>query len=159
MNTTTTTTDPKAYSYVRFSTRAQERGDSHRRQTDKAAKYAAERGLVLDTELKLTDLGVSAYRSRNAKTGALGVFLKAAEEGKVPKGSYLLVENIDRLTRDDMPDALPLFMQIVNAGVVVVTLTNGEQYSRERLKKDPYATYSIVSELIRANQESFRKGQ
>ena len=114
---------------------------------------------MLDTELKLTDLGVSAYRGKNAKTGALGVFLKAAEEGQVPKGSYLLVENIDRLTRDDMPDALPLFMQIINAGVVVVTLTNGEQYSRERLRKDPYATYSIVSELLRANQESFRKGQ
>ena len=50
-------------------------------------------------------------------------------------------------------------MQIINAGVVVVTLTNRERYSRERLKQEPHAIYFIISELIRANQESFRKGQ
>jgi hypothetical protein len=48
---------PKAYSYVRFSTPEQAKGDSHRRQTEKAAKYAAENGLELDTELRLADLG------------------------------------------------------------------------------------------------------
>jgi hypothetical protein len=30
------------------------------------------------------------------------VFLKAVEDGTVPRGSFLLVENIDRLTRDDI---------------------------------------------------------
>ena len=59
--------EPRAYSYVRFSTPAQARGDSFARQTDKAAQYAAEHGLTLDTELKLTDSGVTAYRSKNAK--------------------------------------------------------------------------------------------
>ena len=73
----------KAYSYVRFSSPQQLKGDSHRRQTEKAAQYAAEKGLVLDTELTLEDLGVSAYRGRNAKAGNLGVFLKAVEAGRV----------------------------------------------------------------------------
>jgi hypothetical protein len=54
---------------------------------------------------------------------------------------------------------MPLFMQIVNAGVLVVTLTNQETYSRDRLRKEPYAIYGVISELIRANQESFYKGQ
>jgi Resolvase, N terminal domain len=87
---------PRAYSYIRFSTPQQAKGDSHRRQADKAARYAAEHGLVLDAELNLTDLGVSAYRGKNAKTGALGVFLRAVEDGTVPRGSFLLIENIDR---------------------------------------------------------------
>jgi len=161
MRPTATRTDtlPKAYSYIRFSTPQQAKGDSHTRQTDKAARYAADHGLVLDTDLNLTDLGVSAYRGKNAKTGSLSVFLKAVEDGTVPRGSFLLVENIDRLTRDDVPDATYLLMGIINAGVVVVTLTNQERYSRDRLKKEPHAIYFIISELIRANQESFRKGQ
>jgi DNA invertase Pin-like site-specific DNA recombinase len=82
-----TSTPPKAYSYIRFSTPQQAKGDSHTRQTDKAARYAAEHGLVLDTALNLTDLGVSAYRGKNAKTGSLSVFLKAIEDGTVPRGS------------------------------------------------------------------------
>ena len=156
---TRTQTAPKAYSYIRFSTPQQAKGDSHTRQTDKAAQYAADHGLVLDTDLNLTDLGVSAYRGKNAKTGSLSVFLKAVEDGTIPRGSFLLVENIDRLTRDDVPDAAYLLLGIINAGVVVVTLTNREQYSRERLKQEQHAIYFIISELIRANQESFRKGQ
>lgn len=155
----TRTLAPKAYSYIRFSTPAQAKGDSHDRQTDKAARYAAENGIELDTELTLTDFGVSGYRGKNVRKGALRVFLDAVEEGRVAKGSYLLVENLDRLTRDEIGEAMPLFMQIVNAGVVVVTLTNREAYSRERLRKEPYAIYGVISELIRANQESFYKGQ
>jgi DNA invertase Pin-like site-specific DNA recombinase len=89
----------KAYSYIRFSTPQQSLGDSLRRQTEKAAKYALEHGLTLDTELNLSDLGVSAYRQSNAKKGALRVFLDALEAGHVAAGSYLLIENMDRLSR------------------------------------------------------------
>ncbi|MGY4300574.1 hypothetical protein ACVWXN_008669 [Bradyrhizobium sp. i1.4.4] len=71
----------RAYSYVRFSTPSQAAGASLQRQTEKAAKYALEHGLTLDTELNMTDLGVSAYRGKNAHTGALGGFLKAVEAG------------------------------------------------------------------------------
>jgi DNA invertase Pin-like site-specific DNA recombinase len=46
----------KAYSYIRFSTPQQALGDSLRRQTEKAAKYAMEHGLTLDTELNLRNL-------------------------------------------------------------------------------------------------------
>jgi DNA invertase Pin-like site-specific DNA recombinase len=159
MDTPVTPVNPKAYSYVRFSTPQQAKGDSQRRQTDKAAQYAAGHGLVLDTELNLTDLGVSGYRLKNAKTGALGAFLRAVEEGRAASGSYLLIENMDRLTRTEIIGATGLFLNLIHAGIVVVTLTNGEEYSQARFDKDPYAIHYIVGELIRANQESFRKGQ
>lgn len=149
----------KAYSYVRFSTPQQAKGDSYNRQADKAARFAAAHGLHLDTELNLTDLGVSGYRLKNAKNGALGLFLKAVEEERVAKGSYFLIENMDRLTRTEIIGATGLFLNLIHAGIVVVTLTNDEAYSQERFDKDPYAIHYIVGELIRANQESFRKGQ
>jgi DNA invertase Pin-like site-specific DNA recombinase len=149
---------PKAYSYVRFSTPRQREGHSLERQAGKAAAYAADHGLELDTALNLKDLGVSGYRSRNARTGALGLFLKAVDDGRVPRHSYLLVENIDRLTRADIPEAMTLFLSIITAGIVVVTLTNRQAFSRDSLAKDPNTIVFIVLELIRANQESARKG-
>jgi DNA invertase Pin-like site-specific DNA recombinase len=54
---------PKCYSYIRFSRPEQMRGDSLRRQTEAAEKWAAENGLVIDQSL--TDLGLSAYRGLN----------------------------------------------------------------------------------------------
>jgi DNA invertase Pin-like site-specific DNA recombinase len=149
----------KAYSYVRFSTPQQALGDSLRRQTEKAERYAVEHGLTLDTDLKMTDAGVSAFRGKNATTGALGGFLRAVESNYVPAGSYLLIENIDRLSRDHVLEASTLFSQLILAGIIIVTLTNGEVYSRQRLNEEPYAMLMIVLEQIRANQENVRKSQ
>jgi DNA invertase Pin-like site-specific DNA recombinase len=149
----------KAYSYVRFSTPQQAQGDSLRRQTEKAERYAVERGLTLDTDLKMTDAGVSAFRGKNATTGALGGFLSAVESGDVPPGSYLLIENIDRLSRDHVLEASTLFSRLILAGIIIVTLTNGEVYSRQRLNEEPYAMLMIVLEQIRANQGNVRKSQ
>jgi hypothetical protein len=126
---------------------------------EKAAKYAAEHGLTLDTELNLSDLGVSAYRQSNAKKGALGDFLKAVADGHVARGSYLLIENMDRLTRDEIVGATGLFLQLIGDGIVVVTLTNNEVFSQDRFQREPWAMHLIVAELTRANQESARKSQ
>src|SRR4028119_1217108 len=90
---------PKAYSYLRFSTPEQIKGDSRRRQTSMAQEYAAKHGLTLDEELTYQDLGVSAFRGKNAEDGKLSEFLDAVRFGKVEPGSYLLVESLDRISR------------------------------------------------------------
>nr|BCE44336.1 hypothetical protein XF4B_06850 [Bradyrhizobium diazoefficiens] len=69
--------ETRAYSYVRFSTPSQQEGASFQRQMEKATKFALDHGLTLDTELNMTDIGVSAYRGKNARTGALAGFLEA----------------------------------------------------------------------------------
>ncbi len=91
----------KAYSYVRFSTPEQAKGDSMRRQTAGSDAVAKEFGWTLDETLTLRDLGVSAFKAKNAKVGALAIFLKAVENKTVPAGSVLIVESLDRLTRRD----------------------------------------------------------
>jgi DNA invertase Pin-like site-specific DNA recombinase len=159
MNTEDVRAQPRAYSYLRFSTPAQAAGDSLRRQTEKAANYAAKNGLVLDTELKLTDAGLSGYDGTNVRVGALAAFLEEVRTKRVSRGSYLLIENIDRLTRADLPDAMELFWGLINAGIVVVTVGNEQRYSRESLAAEPYAAYAIVSDLIRGNKESARKSE
>jgi hypothetical protein len=60
-----------AYSYIRFSSEPQAWGDSRRRQTSMAERYANKHGLALDRTLSFRDLGVSDFHSRNRHAGAL----------------------------------------------------------------------------------------
>lgn len=149
----------KAYSYTRFSTPEQAAGDSARRQIQMAEDYAAKNGLVLDEALHLSDLGISAYYGDNIRRGALGAFLKAAEHGDVEAGSYLLVESLDRLSRTAARRAMSVLNDIVDAGITVVTLTDGQVYDAETLDQDPgKLLYSLVV-MIRANDESLQKSR
>jgi DNA invertase Pin-like site-specific DNA recombinase len=148
-----------AYSYLRFSKPSQATGDSRRRQLALAEKYAAEHKLTLDKQLSFRDLGVSAFRSQNAKEGALRVFLEAIEHGLVPRGSTLLVESLDRLSRDRIIAAQSLFLLIVQAGVTIVTLIDQRSYSIHSLNENPLDLIVSLVVLMRANEESQIKSE
>ncbi|MCO5156872.1 MAG: recombinase family protein [Aquamicrobium sp.] len=148
---------PLAFSYLRFSTPEQMRGDSFRRQTELAARYAREHGLVLDTR-SFADLGVSAFRGANIQTGKLGEFLVAVQQGAIPQGSYLLMESLDRMSRADPWDAMMELRKIVKAGIKVVTLTNGRVYGADDGNSD-IALLEAVLVLVRAHEESATKSR
>jgi DNA invertase Pin-like site-specific DNA recombinase len=148
-----------AFSYLRFSTSAQATGDSRRRQIALAEKYAAEHKLKLDKQLSFRDLGVSAFRGQNAREGALRAFLEAIEHNLVPRGSTLLVESLDRLSRDRIIAAQSLFLQIVQAGVTIVTLVDQRSYSIDSLNQNPLDLIVSLVVLMRANEESQMKSE
>lgn len=150
---------PRAYSYLRFSTPEQMQGDSFRRQSTLASAFADKHGLELDAELTFEDLGVSAYRGANFRGGALGLFLEAVDSGEVPQGSYLLIESLDRMSRMDPWDALPVFQQLINTGVNVVTLIDERVYSREEMRAQPMRIMESLFVMIRANEESATKSR
>ena len=154
---------PKAYSYKRFSTPAQAEGDSLRRQTAMAQAWADRTGVPLDTELKLTDEGVSGYSGANRDVGALGAFVEAVRDGTVPQGSWLLVENLDRLSREPAADASWHMQNIIRAGVAVVDLSDGggREYNLETLRSPDGLTHLLVMLLsfARGNQESVQKSR
>ena len=148
----------KAYSYLRFSSPEQAKGASRRRQIEAAEAWARDRGLTLDERLR--DEGVSAYRGRNREpTSALGGFMAKVQGGEVPVGSFLIVESFDRLSRQQVVDALTQFLVLIGAGVTVVTLADGRVYNRETLRED--ATQLVISILImtRAFEESDTKSK
>ena len=131
---------PKVYSYTRWSTPEQAKGDSGRRQSSAAEAWAAERGMVLDTALAISDEGVSAYRGANVgEDRGLGRFIYACQQGLVERGSILLVENLDRLSRAEPLTAQHQFMGVVLQGVTIVTLQDGQEYSQERMAREPWA--------------------
>lgn len=150
---------PKAYSYIRFSTPEQMRGDSLRRQTEAAERYAALHGLELDDKLTFQDLGVSAFRGTNEEDGHLGEFLALVESGDVPRGSFLLVESLDRLSRQRPRRAVKTLDRICEAGITVVTLGDGRVYTADALDEDPFALLVALLVAQRAHEESATKAK
>lgn len=162
MSLETSASEPiKAYSYLRCSTPEQMQGDTFRRQMALAEAYAIKRGWELDRTLKLHDMGVSAFRGRNAVEGTLGAFLEHVRSGEVPPGSVLLIESLDRLSRQEIDEALWLFLDIIRSDVTIVTLLDDMEYSRDSLKGPTGSVSLIVSLFIlsRAHEESATKAR
>jgi DNA invertase Pin-like site-specific DNA recombinase len=148
---------PLCISYLRFSTPQQSEGDSTRRQLAASAEWAKARGLKIDDSYR--DEGVSAYRGKNAASGALGRLLRLIESGAIPKGSVLIVESLDRLSRSEITLALQQFLGIINNGVRIVTLSDGREYSNDGDKPLEFSELIIsISVMARANDESRIKG-
>src|SRR6516165_6806666 len=124
-----------AYSYIRFSTAEQEEGDSLRRQLELSRDYAAQNGFTLNESLK-PDRGVSAFQGRNRTEGNLAAFLARVKDGSVKKGSALFVESLDRLSREEVEEALYGFLDIIRSGVEIHTLsrTRTQVYRKGQLK-------------------------
>ncbi len=146
-----------AYSYIRMSTDQQIKGDSLRRQLELSRRWAEQHGLTLDESLR--DIGVSAYRGKNRRDGSLGKFLNMIEMGRIRPGSYLLVESLDRLSRDQVLEALSLFLEIIRSGVTIVTLADDQTYSQETVGNDWSKLIISLTIMARAHEESLRKSE
>jgi DNA invertase Pin-like site-specific DNA recombinase len=147
-----------AYSYVRFSTPEQKKGDSLRRQTEAARRWCEQNGVRLDTSRTYHDLGKSAYLGEHRKNPdryALAAFLKLVESDKIPKGSYLIIESLDRLTREHVRPGLMLLLGLIEAGVRIVQLSPSEMVYDE--KSDEMQLMLAIVELSRGHRESKRK--
>lgn len=144
-----------AYSYIRFSTPAQQKGDSLRRQLAKAERFADQHALILDTTLR--DMGLSGYTGTNRKKGALAGFLAKVETGEIEGDSWLIVENIDRLSRENPWDAMGMFREIVGAGITVATLSDDMVYDLPSLRKRPEMLQTLNAALTKAHRESADK--
>ena len=147
----------KAYSYIRFSTPEQLKGDSLRRQKEASEKYCKENKLKLDESFR--DLGTSGYHGINKTKGALGEFLNLIRSGKINKGSVLIIENLDRLSRQDVLTALNLFTSIIEAGITIVTLHDGMKYSKESVTDNWAQLIISITYMARAHNESETKSK
>ena len=121
----------KAYSYIRFSSKKQEKGDSLKRQREDRQRWLDRHpNVILDDEIDLEELGVSGYFGKNLhpEYGKLGNFIKLCEDGLIPENSYLLLEHLDRFSRGDAIDVAKIFKDlVVKHGLRIVALSPSEQ--------------------------------
>ena len=144
---------PLVISYLRYSSKGQIGNDSVRRQLALSEAWAKERGLVIDESLR--DEAVSAFRGLNADTGALGSILRRIERNEITDGSFLVVESLDRLSRQTVRKALTQFLSIIEAGVTVVTLSDKREYTPEGTDELELITSLMI--MSRAHEESAMK--
>lgn len=108
---TVSTVGKIGYSYLRVSSVGQAAADRDGidRQAAAFPEFCRRHGLTPAPDA-LVDAGVSAFRGTHRRKGALGRFLDAADLGKVPPGSVLVVEDLDRFSREAPSDALRLLL-------------------------------------------------
>jgi len=144
----------KLYSYIRWSTDKLTGNTSLERQTEKAKQYAAIHGLEY---VQILDAGVSAFRGKNTTQGEFYGFINAVKAVVIPSDSWLYVENLDRLTRQDVMTALNLFISLLKLGLTIVTGMDGKTYTEESVSSNVHDLMMSLFLFSWANEEALTK--
>ena len=124
-------------SYQRVSSGKQATAD--RSGLDRQAQAFA--GFCRDHQLEpapdaLVDAGVSGYRGTHRRKGALGAFLAAAEAGHWPEGTVLVVEDLDRFSREAASHAQGLLLRLFDLGIGLGLVSDGRVIDRDLYDRD-----------------------
>ncbi len=144
-----------AYSYLRFSTAEQMKGDSIRRQESEADRACKQFKWRLSDQT-FRDLGVSAFRGKHAKQGALSIFLDLLQAGNLETGSVLILEDFDRLNRDKIMTGFDIVRRILETGTDVFCTLNWKLYTKDSLN-EPMAIMEMIWRFYLAHEESAKK--
>ncbi|MCJ2189030.1 recombinase family protein [Novosphingobium beihaiensis] len=134
-----------AIAYIRWSSDDQAKGDSERRQIESARRLCEQRGWdLIETAI---DSGKSAYKGKNrAKGGKLASIEERAAKGLL-RGKALIIENIDRLSRQEPIIGLNLINGLVASGITLVESESGQSYTQESVR-DNWQT--LITPFLRA---------
>lgn len=146
----------KCYSYIRWSSDKQSGGSTLARQLKTAKEIADDEKLEL---IEMVDSGISAFKGKNAKDGALGRFIDAVENKLIPDNSWLVVENLDRISREDIMSAQRLFMTLLELGITVVTGMDKKAYNKQIVTDNPMDLMYSIMLFARAHEESKTKSK
>lgn len=144
---------PTAYSYIRFSTKQQSEGDSERRQMLKSQDYCMKNNLTL-SDKSYSDLGISAFKEISRPS--LSDMLDAIESNYIKDGDYIILENLDRLSRKGISDTQDVIKAIIKSGVNIVSLQDGLELKKGS-ENDLVSVIRIAVSADLAYQESAKK--
>ena len=149
-----------AYRYARFSTKRQDKGESLTRQYELTQAMCEKHGWeIVET---LTDKGQSAWKGDHLRVGELGRFKQRVEQGDIPRGSYLVVENLDRLSRQDVKKARRWIEEVTDAGVKVAVASPAPDKVFDEASVSGENIVDLLQYLLeaqRSNKESERKSE
>ena len=104
-------------------------------------------------------LGTSAFRGANLDPSrGLGKFIALAEKGEIPRGSILMLESIDRFSRQKPRKAYEVFGKLVDAGVSVLTLDPETLIDETNIDDMDMVMITIIKMMV-AHEESKKKSQ
>jgi hypothetical protein len=143
----------KLYSYARFSSDKQKDGTSIERQLGLAEEFVTlHPHLNLQLINRYQDEAISAKKGRNITVGMLGEFLRDVKKGEVEKGSWLGIEDFNRLSRQNYLDAKEVFEEIMRLGITIVTFRDRKTFDWEALRKNPFDFMMALMQMVAANE-------
>jgi len=145
--------------YGRFSSHAQKNSFSRERQTQLAYAFVNRYKLELIPEGVWFDAGMSAYKGKHRQQGELGKLLALIQDNRIPKQTVLVVESLDRLSRESPLEAFDLTREIIKAGISIVTLQDQQTYDNEQLQKDPSKIFLLLAGMQRAHSEALARSE
>jgi DNA invertase Pin-like site-specific DNA recombinase len=140
-----------------MSTDRQLEGHSLARQTQATKDYCLANNLDLIDEL--ADIGVSGYSGANTSRGQLGVFFEALRKGEIAPNTVLIVESLDRLSRQDPLTAMGQFTEMLSYGIELHTLFDRQIYSKESIGTNAGQLFLSIGAMVRAHEESATKSK
>lgn len=141
--------------YYRFSDREQAEGTSIARQREDCANFAAAKGWSIIDERR--DEGRSAFTGSNRDAGDLGVFEEEVRAGE-HHGRTLLVERLDRISRQGFDETSDFVKLLTRNGVSVATVDEAEFYEAGK-KLDTLQVIKMLLKAEVAHEESAKKSQ
>ncbi|MNR96393.1 hypothetical protein D3C72_275460 [compost metagenome] len=147
----------EAYSYIRFSSVKQEKGDSVRRQVDGITAFCDRMGWPIIEQIE--DLGTSAWTGHHLSAGNLGQFAERVRRGEIKMPAVLVVEKLDRLSRQAPRKTLRWMEDLVELGLSIATVDGGRVYSDASLQANQIEVIEIIMRAELANKESTQKSE
>lgn len=147
----------KAYAYIRYSRIEQLGGDSENRQFNALERFTATTGVAVDEVIY--DRGKSAFRGDNARSGNFKEILERIAKRTIRKDDFLVVESIDRITRQRVLDGVELLQSILKQGIKIYTTSDEKIYSYSEPSRDFETLVMIALIAQRANEESETKSK
>lgn len=143
------------YSYVRFSSKAQSLGFGEVRQIEQINRFFEQYPSARQVE-RYEDLGVSAFKGKNLKSGQLAKFVERIKSKEIQSNALLLVESFDRISRVGGYDALELIISIIQSDCAIYTLFDNRLYSKRKINSS--SDINLIQNILeRANDESRAK--
>ncbi len=148
----------QAYIYARFSTLDQSKGSSLSRQLDDCRALCDRNQWQRSPDRERVDEGRSAFDGTNRAEGsALAAIEREAMAGFLPSDAILVVERLDRLSRQSAVDVFQFITKLTDAGVAVATVDGDRVYRR-----GSFTFASLIELIIKAqvsHEESEKKSQ
>jgi hypothetical protein len=151
-----------AHPYIRISEPDQRKGGGLERQRNNdLAAFADQFGFALSKRIRVDD-GVSAWKGLHLTPGhELGQFLLEAKRGLIRPGDCLLIENYDRISRQDVWAAIGLVRDLRELGIHVGRLDRMKLLRADSTDMGDF--FEAAVEFGRGNSESnmksFRNGK
>lgn len=147
-----------AYIYARFSTLEQAKGSSLERQLNDCRALCDRHQWQRSEERELIDEGRSAFSGANRANGsALAIFEQDAISGALPADTVLVVERLDRLSRQSVFDVIQFVSRLTDNGVSIATVDGDRIYRRGSL--DFPSLIELIVKAQVSHEESEKKSQ